>query len=243
MNIIIFKTEKQAADFAAKKSEIIINKAIKEKGKANIVVATGNSQIFFLKQLTKRKINWKKVEIFPLDEFIGIPYGKKNSFSRFILNNLIQKVYPKTFHLIDGKNNPKSECKRLNHLIKQIDLTFLGIGINGHIAFNDPPADFKTNEPYIIVRLNKENRKQQLKTFKRMSNIPKSAISMSVKQILKSKNIICLAFGKSKAKTVKDCFTKEVSNKRPASVLKKHKSAVICLDKPSASLILQNNKI
>jgi len=236
MNIIIFKTKKEMARAAAKKAEEIINRAIKKKGKANIVAATGNSQIQFLKYLSKSKINWKKVEVFPLDEFIGIPYNKTNSFSKFLLDNLIKKVYPKTFHSINGKNNPKKECKRLNSLIKSIDLTFLGIGINCHIAFNDPPADFKTNKPYIIVNLNKENIKQQSKTFKKQP-VPKTAISMSIKQIMKSKNILCLAFGKHKAKIIKDCFTKEISNKRPASILKKHKSAIICLDKEAASLL------
>jgi len=240
MKLNWFKTKKEASLVAAGKAAEILQKAIKSKGKATLVAATGRSQIEFLESLVIQSIDWSKVEMFHLDEYIGLPKTHKASFRRFLKERLINKVHPGKINLINTKN-PKDECKRLDRLIakKKIDVTFLGIGESGHLAFNDPPADFKTTKPFIIVELDDKTKKQEVKEgwFSKKSDVPKQAISMSIKQIMKSKNIICLVFGKRKAKAVKECFgNKLISPMHPASILKKHKNTFIYLDKESAKL-------
>jgi len=243
MKLNWFKTKKEASLVAAGKTAEILQAAIKSKDSATLVAATGKSQIEFIKNLVKdSSIDWSKVEMFHLDEYIGLLETHKASFRRYLKERLIDKVHPSKVFLINGNSkNPKEECKRLNKLIsaKEIDVTFLGIGESGHLAFNDPPADFKTAKSYTIVKLNDVSRRQEVKEgyFSKLSDVPKQAISMSIKQIMKSKNIICLAFGKRKAQVIRDCFTKKISPMFPASILRKHKNAFIYLDKESAALL------
>ncbi len=147
----------------------------------------------------------------------------------------------KAAYLINGEANSQDECERLNKLISQrnINVALVGIGENGHLAFNDPPADFETEQPYIIVELDEVCRKQQMNEgwFKTFDEVPQKAISMSIKQIMKSKHIVCSVPDKRKAKAIKSCFEKEVSNLHPASILQTHKNCVVYLDKNSASLL------
>ncbi|TKJ17014.1 glucosamine-6-phosphate deaminase [Candidatus Woesearchaeota archaeon B3_Woes] len=243
MKLEIYNTKKEASYVAAKKAVEILNSAIKSKGHANIVAATGTSQFEFLKNVIKDKsIDWSKVTLFHLDEYIGLPEKHKASFRRYLRKRLINKIHLGEVHLIKSTSkDPKEEIKLLNKEIskKEIDIAFLGVGENGHLAFNDPPADFKTAKPFIIVKLDEVNRKQQLKEgwFSKLSDVPKQAISMSIKQIMKSENIICLVFGKRKSEIVKECFTKRISPMCPSSILKNHKKAFVYLDKKSALLL------
>lgn len=221
----------------------LIRTAIEEKGGANIILATGTSQFETLNQLVREEnIDWSKVVMFHLDEYIGIPETHPASFRKYLKERFLAKVPAlKAAHLINGETNPEAECVWLGDLITQhpIDVALVGIGENGHLAFNDPPADFDTEEPYIIVDLDDACRKQQYGEgwFKTVDDVPKQAISMSVKQILKSKHIICSVPDARKAPAVKNSVEQTVSNLFPASVLQQHENCTLFLDKASAALL------
>lgn len=225
-----------------------IRKAIAKKGGANIILATGTSQFETLNQLIAEKgIDWGKVVMFHLDEYIGLPITAPASFRKYLTERFLSKVPAlKAANLINGEKDAQAECDRLSGLIARhpIDVALVGIGENGHLAFNDPPADFETDVPYIIVELDEACRKQQLGEgwFKSFEEVPRRAISMSVKQILKSKQIICSVPDKRKAKAVKDCVEHPVSNLFPASILQSHSGCTLFLDTASSSLLTQNRK-
>lgn len=229
------------AEAAAQKAAQLLDETIKKNGEANFIAATGASQFEFLAHLTKKSnINWSKTTMFHLDEYIGIPEDHPASFRRYLKERLINKVHPGKVYLIKGDApDPEKECERLNEIIKnyRIDIAFVGIGENGHLAFNDPPADFATESPYIIVELDTACRRQQLGEgwFKNLDDVPKRAISMSVKQIMKAKHIICTVPDRRKAEAVKNCFTGEdISPEYPASILKKHNHCYVFLDDQSS---------
>lgn len=244
MDINIYDNKEITSQKAAEKAAQILKETISEKGKANFVVATGASQFDFLRYLTNFKdIDWSKTEMYHLDEYIGISDKHKASFRNYLDKRLISQVEIGEINLINGNiEDPEEECKRLNKKISEIeiDVSFVGIGENGHLAFNDPPADFETEKPFIIVDLNTECRQQQVNEgwFDSLEDVPERAITMSINQIMKSQNIICTVPGERKAQAVKDCFTGDkVSENYPASILKKHKSTYIFLDTDSARLI------
>jgi len=223
-------------------SELIIN-AIEQSGQANIILATGASQFETLKQLISEKdIDWSKVVMFHLDEYIGLPESSKASFRKYLKERFLDKVPAlKATYLVNGETDPVKECNRLNSIIElhPIDVALVGIGENGHLAFNDPPADFDTKEPYIIVELEEQCRTQQFNEgwFKSVADVPTKAISMSISQICKSKYIICSVPDSRKAKAVKDCLEEPVSNLFPASVLQLHPNCTYYLDKNSSALL------
>ena len=223
----------------------IIKKAIAEKGQANIILATGTSQFETLQQLlTHTDIDWSKVVMFHLDEYIGLPITAPASFRKYLKERFIDQVPTlKAYYLIDGEADPKQECARLGALIEQypIDMAQVGIGENGHLAFNDPPADFDTEQPYIIVNLDEACRRQQFNEgwFPTMEDVPKQAISMSIRQILKSKSIVCSVPDERKAQAVKDCVELPISNLHPAGILRTHADCKLYLDKASASLLVK----
>lgn len=243
MDIKIFQSPQQLGKAAGAKASALIKEAIKENGTANIILATGMSQFEVLNYLIAQKdIDWSKVVMFHLDEYIDLPLTHGASFRKYLQERFLDKVPQlKAVYLINGENDPKEECKRLNELIKQypIDVALVGIGENGHLAFNDPPADFETEEPYIIVQLDEPCRMQQLGEgwFKNLDEVPKKAISMSIKQIMKSKNIICSVPDSRKAVAVKNTLEQEVSNLFPASILQTHTNCYCYLDVASAALL------
>lgn len=220
-----------------------IKNAIAANGSANIILATGTSQFETLNRLlAEPEIDWSKITMFHLDEYIGLPITAKASFRKYLKERFIDLIPTlKAAHLIDGENNPSAECKRLNDLIAKhsIDVALVGIGENGHLAFNDPPANFDTTDPYIIVELDEACRKQQYNEgwFDTMDAVPKQAISMSIRQIMKSKQIICSVPDARKAEAVRNCLEEPVSNLFPASILREHKNCTIYLDKDSAALL------
>ena len=238
----------QLGKAAGSSAAALIRKVIAKKGSANIILATGTSQFDTLNQLIAEKdIDWSKVVMFHLDEYIGLPITAPASFRKYLTERFLSKVPAlKAAHLINGETGAQAECDRLGDLITKhpIDLALVGIGENGHLAFNDPPADFETEVPYIIVELDEACRKQQLGEgwFKSFEEVPRRAISMSVKQILKSKQIICSVPDKRKAKAVKDCVEHPISNLFPASILQSHSGCTLFLDTASSSMLTQNHK-
>ncbi|MHA8051167.1 glucosamine-6-phosphate deaminase [Aquirufa sp. ROCK-SH2] len=224
----------------------LIKKTIQQKGFANIILATGTSQFETIQQLiSDAEISWERVQMFHLDEYIGLPITHKASFRNYLVERFI-KLVPnlKIAHLINGELDPETECKRLDDLILQnpIDVALVGIGENGHLAFNDPPADFHTEKPYIVVDLDEACRAQQMGEgwFETMDDVPKQAISMSIQQILKSEYIVCSVPDERKSQAVADCLTKGVSNLFPASILQNHPQVDLYLDSSSASRLPVN---
>ena len=243
MNIHILPDQKQLGIEAGKKTAGLIRKAIKEKGNATVILATGSSQFETLKQLIDEPgIAWDKVTMFHLDEYIGLPVSHKASFRKYLRERFLDKVPPlQSVNLINGETDPGEELRRLNDLISRgpVDVALVGIGENGHLAFNDPPADFETSQPYIIANLDQACRQQQVNEqwFGSVKEVPMQAISMSVKQIMQSEYIICSVPGARKARAVKDCLEQPVSNLHPASILQDHANCCLFLDKDSASLL------
>lgn len=243
MNIEITNNPLALGEAAGRAAAELIRKAIDRQGYANIILATGTSQFETLNQLIREEnINWSKVTMFHLDEYIGLTDTHPASFRKYLKERFLAKVPAlKTAHLINGETNPEAECIWLGDLITQhpIDVALVGIGENGHLAFNDPPADFDTEEPYIIVDLDDACRKQQYGEgwFKSLEDVPGQAISMSVKQILKSSHIICSVPDTRKAVAVKNSVEQPVSNLFPASILQTHAHCQLFLDKDSATMI------
>ena len=228
---------KEAAHIGADK----IRGTINSKGSASIILATGASQFEMLEHLVKEDIDWSKVTCFHLDEYIDLPKTHPASFRKYLKEKFADKVNVKQFHFINGEKTPEGECLRLGEIISnhKIDVAFIGIGENAHLAFNDPPADFETNKPYIVVKLDEKCRMQQLGEgwFPNLESVPQKAISMSIRQILKSKTIICTVPDKRKADAVNKTINEEISPQIPATILKSHSDTFLFLDKESASLI------
>ena len=242
MNIEVFDTKSALGQAAANKAASIIQQAIAERDVAYLIAATGASQFEFLDALVGEDIDWSKVVFFHLDEYVGLPETHAASFRRYLKERIIDRVHPRAFHLINGEaDDVVGECKRVGRLIsqQQIDAAFVGIGENGHLAFNDPPADFETEESYIIVDLDEDCRKQQVGEgwFATMEEVPRRAISMSIKQILKARAILCIVPDQRKAEAVRGCVELDVSPTRPASILQTHSNVTLYLDRQSSSLL------
>ena len=219
-----------------------IRRAIADRGEARIVVATGASQIEFLAALSQTEdIDWPRVEMFHLDEYVGLSITHPASFRKYLLERLINKTGIAQYHLLDGTADPSEVAQRVGELLQSapIDIAFAGIGENGHIAFNDPPADFQTEVPYVVVNLDEACRRQQVGEgwFANLSEVPAQAISMSVRQILQAKEILSVVPDGRKAAAVKRCFEEEICPMAPASILRTHPAATIYLDIDSASLL------
>lgn len=243
MDIQIFETKQELGKQAAQVGAKAIREAIQQKGHANIIVATGASQFDTLSALVEEPgIDWSVVTGFHLDEYIGLDDQHPASFRKYLRERFVERVPLKAFHYVDGSAaDPAAECTRLGKLIEQfpIDVAFVGIGENGHLAFNDPPADFETTEPYLVVNLDDACRQQQFGEgwFETFDAVPEQAISMSVKQILKTGTIICSVPDERKAEAVKNTVEAEISPEIPASILKTHSATTLFLDQPAASLL------
>lgn len=246
MRIKIFENKRSLSQAAAEQAARAITSAITDHGHARVVAATAASQIDFLAALTQAPgIDWKQVEVFHLDEYIGLPITHPGSFRKMLMELLVQRVGIVNYHLLDGEGGDVAEkLGRVNRAIasEPIDIAFLGIGENGHIAFNDPPADFETEEPYIVVNLDQACREQQVGEawFENISQVPEQAISMSVRQILKAREILAVVPDTRKAAAVQLCFEGEISPMAPASILRTHPNATIYLDKNSASMLSEH---
>jgi glucosamine-6-phosphate deaminase len=244
MKTSISPTKQEMARAAATDGANLIRAALDMRGSANIIVATGASQFEMLEHLVAEpNINWNQVTIFHLDEYVGLPLAHPASFRLYLWQRFHSKLpLPvKAFHYIDAETVPQATCKQLGAIIENhpIDVAFIGIGENAHIAFNDPPANFTTDDPYLVVNLDEACRRQQMGEgwFRTLNDVPPQAISMSPKQIMKSRSIICTVPDQRKAQAVKDSLKGPVTNKVPASILQQHNRATIYLDAPAASLL------
>lgn len=243
MNVEIFPDRESLGAKAGAQGAEWIKDAIREKGEANIILATGQSQFETLEALiADKEIDWSNVRMFHLDEYIGMSITHKASFRKYLTERFVEKVDPlKQVVLINGEGSATEECERIGSIIREfpIDVAFVGIGENGHLAFNDPPANYDVEDPYIVVDLDVKCRQQQMGEgwFNSLEEVPAQAISMSIKQIMKSKKIICAVPDERKAVAVRDCLKNEVSNIYPASILQKHDNCYCYLDKGSASLL------
>jgi glucosamine-6-phosphate deaminase len=245
MNIYIGQDKFHMAESAARMAADRIRKAIADRGEARIIVATGASQFEFLEALVKEPgIDWSKVTGFHLDEYIGLPVSHKASFRGYMRERFVAKTPQpmKAFNEVNGEaEDLQAEIDRLEKLIRvsPIDVACVGIGENGHLAFNDPPADFNTERAYIVVDLDEKCRKQQVGEgwFASFDEVPKQAFSMTIKQIMWSKAIVCTCPDERKAEAVKGAVEGPVTNTLPSSILQMHADCTMFLDPPAASLL------
>ena len=242
MKISIFKDATELGREAAKLASLKINESIQTQGDARIVVSTGSSQFELFKALIKEDTDWSKVEIFHLDEYINLPLTHKASFRKYLLDRFINLIKVKKFYAVETEGDLEKNIKLLSFEIRKrpIDVGLIGIGVNSHIAFNDPPADFKTQEPYITVILDNKCKIQQVNEgwFKSVDDVPDKAISMSVWQIMQCKTIISCVPHEVKADAVKMTFISPTDNMVPSSILKQHSDFNLFLDRSSAGGII-----
>nr|WP_321297544.1 glucosamine-6-phosphate deaminase [uncultured Sphaerochaeta sp.] len=248
MRVTICEDKHDMGYQAAKLGLAIIREAIEKHGRAYIVVATGLSQFSLYAHLGESDVDWSKVEAFGLNEYVGISDSHPSSFRYYLNNRFVKKVLKLgAFHAINGDaEDLPAEIARLNALIadQEIDVAFLGIGENGHIGFNDPPANFETNDPYIIVDLEERCRRQQVSEgwFPTLEEVPTKAITMSVRQILKARNLICSVPDQRKARAVAMCMYDQISVYAPCSALRTKKECTLLLDRPSSLLVMGDRR-
>jgi glucosamine-6-phosphate deaminase len=234
---------------AAARGSALLRQALSDRGEANIIVATGASQFdMFDALVAAHDVAWEKVTIFHLDEYVGLPITHPASFRRYLWERFHRRLPrpPRAFHYVDGEQDPQETCDRLGTAIAQapIDVCFAGIGENGHLAFNDPPADFETETPYLVVELDEACRRQQLGEgwFPSLEAVPTRAISMSVRQILKSNALVVTVPDERKAEAVRAAIEGPVTNHVPASILQRHGAAWLYLDEASASRLTRTSR-
>lgn len=243
MLIRVLENKAAASKAAAEKAVELLEALIAAKGNAVVIVATGASQFDFLANIcAARGVDWGKVRMFHLDEYVGLPEQHPASFRKYLKERLLAKVGIKDYHLVQGDALDLGlEIARLNELVTNYkpDLAFVGIGENGHLAFNDPPADFEVDDPYIIVTLDEKCKKQQMGEgwFPSLADVPGKAVSMSIRQIMRTPSIICTVPGAVKAVAVRDCLEKEISPAYPASILRTHPDCSLFLDEESSALL------
>ena len=244
MERFVFSSVEEMGAAAGAKGAEEIRAAIAAKGRANIILATGASQFETMKNLVAAEgIDWSRVVMFHLDEYIGIGVGHGASFRKYLKERFVDQVGALGgVHFVDGDAaDPAAECARLGGIIAEcpIDVALVGIGENGHLAFNDPPADFETDDAYIVVDLDDKCRRQQLGEgwFATLDDVPRQAISMGIRQIMKSACIICSVPDERKAEAVKGAVDGSVSNMCPSSILQNHTNCGLYLDEAAASLL------
>lgn len=229
----------EMARAAAQHAAESLRSLLAAKPNVRLLAATGASQFEFLEQLGGQQgIDWARVELFHLDEYVGIPATHPASFVKYITERIIKPFGIKKYHLLDGTHDPHQVAGEMSQAIAaaSLDLAFCGIGENGHLAFNDPPADFETDAPYLVVNLDEACRRQQVGEgwFATLEDVPKQALSISIRQLMKANEIICVVPDARKAKAVKACVTGPLSPDAPASILRIHPNATIYLDPDSA---------
>ena len=242
MNLRVFPDKYALAKAAALEAATAIRRAIRERGRARIIAATGASQFEFLDELTKIPgMDWKNVEMFHLDEYIGLSSDHPASFQKYLRQRLLDKVGIVEYHFLQGDGDPQQAIAEVTAEIRKapIDVAFVGVGENGHLAFNDPPANFRTAEAFLVVDLDDACRRQQLGEgwFKTLEEVPRRAISMTIPEILKAEEILCIVPDARKAQAVEKCFDGEISPLAPASILRTHPNVFVYLDHDSAALL------
>jgi glucosamine-6-phosphate deaminase len=239
---VVFGSKDDLGRAAAAQAAAAIKRAFGERGRARILVATGASQFEFLEALTAgRDVDWARVEMFHLDEYIGLAPDHPASFRKYLIDRVIRPAGITRHHLLDGERDPEEVCRRMEAAIREapIDCAFAGIGENGHLAFNDPPADFETRRAYLVVDLDEACRRQQVGEgwFKTLDDVPARALSISVRQLMDAREIVCVVPDSRKAAAVRKCLGGPVSPDAPASILQTHANVTVYLDTASASLL------
>ena len=248
MEIEIFPTKTELGRADAGYASDFIKDALRKRGSATVMLATGASQFEFFDCLVRADIDWCLVTVFHLDEYIGLPRIHPASFCRHLKECFEKRVGELgAFHYINREAvDTDAECRRLNSLLgeRAIDVAFVGIGENGHLAFNDPPADDDTLDPHIVLQLDQACRRQQLGEgwSPSFEAVPERAISMSLPQIMQSRNIVCCVPDRRKAQAVKGVVEADISPDIPASVLRSHSRCRLLLDDESASLLKRTGK-
>ncbi len=243
MQIRVYSDRKTMSRAAAKQAAATLRDSLAARDAARIIAATGASQFDFLEALTApgQGIDWSRVEMFHLDEYVRLPIDHPASFRKYLLERLIEPAGIRRYHLLNAEADPERAAAETGRELASapVDVAFVGIGENGHLAFNDPPADFQTERPYLVVTLDDACRRQQVGEgwFPSVRDVPAQAISMSVRQILKSREIICIVPDARKAEAVKACFEGDVSPMAPASILRTHAATTVYLDRDSAALL------
>ena len=240
MNILVFDTPDELAAAAAKRGADLLRKTVEEKGRARLMLSTGASQFGTLRELVSHPVDWSKVEMFHLDEYVGLPESHGASFRRYLQERFVSKVNPGKVHFVNWEGGAEKNMKALSEEISKapVDVAFIGIGENGHIAFNDPPADFETEEPFLLVTLDDACRRQQVGEgwFPTFDDVPEQAITASVRQILACRTILASVPFRVKAEAVRKTLESPVDPAVPASILKTHPDVTLYLDRESASL-------
>jgi glucosamine-6-phosphate deaminase len=241
MKVVRCVSKEQLAYDAAVAGAEAIRQAIRRQGEATIVLAAGASQTAMLGFLARESLDWSNVTAYHLDEYVGIRANQKGSFRKYLKETFVDKVPLKAFNPIYGERNPVAEIRRLNKVLEEvsIDVAFVGIGENGHLAFNDPPADFEIENPFVMVLLDQACRRQQVQEgwFGSVPEVPRKAITMTIQQVMSAKSIICTVPDLRKAKAVKAAAEGRVTPKVPASILQEHPNATVFLDPESSSLL------
>jgi glucosamine-6-phosphate deaminase len=246
MELLIFEDRNAMALAAADYAASVIREAIAKQGTARIVAATAASQLEFLDALLAQDMDWQKVEVFHLDEYVGLPMTHPGSFRHILMERFLAKAKGVKYHLLDGDAADVGLAARTvgeELQSRPVDIAFLGIGENGHLAFNDPPADVTTQAPYIIVELDGVCRAQQVAEgwFASLEEVPTHAISMSIQQILKARRLMALVPGPRKAAAVQACVEGPFDPVGvPGSILRNHPEVKLYLDKASAALLQQD---
>ena len=242
MQVHVHETPEELGKAAAERAAVILRERLSQQDRVNLILATGASQFATLKYLAASAgIQWSRVSCFHLDEYLGISESHPASFRKYLRERFVEQLPEAlaSFEYINGEGDAQVECQRLADAIQQvrIDLAMIGIGENGHLAFNDPPADFETESPYLVVDLDDACRQQQLGEgwFPTFDDVPKQAISMSVKHILKSDSIICSVPDERKSAAVQQAVEGEVTPTCPASILQQHSKIDLYLDAAAAS--------
>jgi len=238
----IFETKDKLAAAAATHAADSLRQLLERQDTVRLLAATGASQLEFLERLTSStSIEWRRIELFHLDEYVGVGPDHPASFARYIKQRIIDRTGIERYHLLDGSRDPHVVATEMGREINTapVDLAFAGIGENAHLAFNDPPANFDAQDAYLVVDLDQGCRKQQVGEgwFASVEDVPKQAISISIPQLLKAKEILCIVPDRRKAPAVKACLEGPMSPTAPASVLRVHPNTTIFLDADSASLL------
>lgn len=242
MNIEVFSTKTEMGAAAAAFGVAKLKEVLAQKGSAAFIVATGASQFEMLAELAEADLPWNRLTGFHLDEYVGLPIAHDASFRKYLWERFVSRLPlpPAAFHFLDGEGDAEAECARVGKLIEAttVDVAFVGIGENGHLAFNDPPADFETERPFFIAELDEACRRQQYGEgwFPSLDAVPTLAITMSVKQIMKSGTIVCTVPDERKAAAVKNATQGPVTPDVPASILQEHPDCRLFLDEAAASL-------
>lgn len=239
ININIAPTPRELGVRAAAAIAGLLHAAVDKQGQARIILSTGASQFDTLKALLELDVPWEKVEMFHLDEYVGLPESHIASFHKYLKERFVSKVQLKSAHFVSGEGDISANISRLTEeLLKlPVDIGVIGIGENSHIAFNDPPADFNTDVAYKVVTLDERCRRQQVGEgwFERIEDVPQQAITMCVKQIMACRHIITAAPHAVKAEAIWNTITQPVNPQVPATILKTHPDWQLFIDDASAA--------